>query len=106
MCMFQMAHNELASLCRLRCEHTRTKKNETNFCIKCRRADFMEQDIKVGDNVTLRDSPASGYVTKILPLEKEKWGFRSQKILVEWQAYSGPFPPREYQRVRDIIKIK
>lgn len=64
-----------------------------------------EQDIKVGDNVTLIDRPASGYVTKFLPLEKERWGFRSQKVLVRWEAYSGQFPPNEYQRLRDIIKI-
>lgn len=64
------------------------------------------QDIKIGDNVTLVDRPCSGYVIKILPLEKERWGFRSQKILVKWEAYSGAFPPTKYQRLRDIKKIQ
>lgn len=63
------------------------------------------KDIKIGDNVTLIDRPCSGYVTKILPLEEERWGFRSQKILVEWEAYSGAFPPNEYQRLRHIKLI-
>jgi hypothetical protein len=62
------------------------------------------EEIKVGDNVTLRDRPASGYVKEFLPLEEERWGFRSQKVIVEWEAYSGPFPPGEYQRLRDLIK--
>ncbi len=63
------------------------------------------REIKVGDEVTLIGRPAFGRVIKILPLEKEAWGFRSQKYLVRWEAYSGWPEPNEYQSIKDIKLI-
>lgn len=62
-------------------------------------------DIKEGDDITLKDRPCAGTVERFLPLKKERWGFRSQKVIVNWIAYSGQFPPNPYQRLSDLIKV-